>query len=441
MTISGEKEKNNFQRVVRLGAILVALGIGIVIGVYFLLDFIYSTEDNLPKCPPDDPTCEVEFSQIQITDIESFTKKGKYKASIVQGLVSDPIIQKALKESNEKDSRISELTRLQIYAPREIEWTTAKEPTPFMLSIMKNDISHFLKDNLVIQSEDFGEILFGEHIITNIHGANVATSIRTDNFDQSKDNWWKQAKKDENPNIFARNCSFDVSAQLYSEDIIMKISDDNGNLIGIMNSATPCNVTLQSSQIETKIEPVPLDNITPIGNYKISYLQELVSGPIIQNALRSSNQEFSAMTDIDILTLKDETDWPVPGDSKPTDFQVSIINNQVANLLRENLEAQTLESGKIQFPEMILTNAKGVNVASTDRTFNYIQSPYEWWQVAKANEILVRQCGFDITIKTHSEDIIIAIYDEGGEFVGILNSANSCDVVLEKPPYFYGNSN
>jgi hypothetical protein len=90
---------------------------------------------------------------------------------------------------------------------------------------------------------------------------------------------------------------------------------------------------------------------------------------------------------------------------------------------------------------MILTNAKGVNVASTDRTYNYIQSQYEWWQVGKANEILVRHCGFDVSIKMHSEDIILAIYDVNGEFVGVLNSATPCDVVLNKPPYFYGDSN
>ncbi len=438
MTISGEKEKNNFQRVVRLSAILVALGIGIVIGVYFLLDFIYSTEDNLPKCPPDDPTCEVEFSQIQITDIESFTKKGKYKASIVQGLVSDPKIQTSLKESNEKDSKISPLTRLQIYAPREIEWITAKDPTPFMLSIINNDIADFLRNNLVIQSEEFGDIVFGEHILTNLYGPNVAVTIKTDNYDQSNDNWWKESEKIGNP--FARQCDFDESAQMFSEDIIVKIWDDKGEFIGIMNSATPCDITQKSTEIETKIEPVPLDNITPIGHYKISVLQEIMSEPQIQDALKKSNLEWGKPCP-NMEKLRLEIEWPPPNKGEPTPLQLSVLENDVANILRDNLVMQSEEFGEIVFFEYILTDACGVNVAITERTYNYIQYPDEWWQVAKANDFLTRHCGWDKSVKASSEDIIIAIYDDNGEFAGILNSATACDVILNKAPYFYGDSN
>jgi len=102
---------------------------------------------------------------------------------------------------------------------------------------------------------------------------------------------------------------------------------------------------------------------------------------------------------------------------------------------------QSEEFGEIVFFEFILTDACGVNVAITERTYNYIQYPDEWWQLAKANDILVRQCGWDKSVKMSSEDIIIAIYDEKGDFTGILNSATACDVILNKPAYFYGDSN
>ncbi len=54
---------------------------------------------------------------------------------------------------------------------------------------------------------------------------------------------------------------------------------------------------------------------------------------------------------------------------------------------------------------------------------------------------LIRHCGKDISINMNSEDIIIKIYDKSGEFIGILNVATPCDVVLVKPPNFYGDSN
>jgi len=61
--------------------------------------------------------------------------------------------------------------------------------------------------------------------------------------------------------------------------------------------------------------------------------------------------------------------------------------------------------------------------------------------VASQNDVLVRQCGWDKSIQMNSEDIIIQIFDKNDEFVGILNSASTCDVILSKPALFYGDSN
>jgi len=420
MTNSAEKEKINYSRVAPLLALTFAVGFGVATGAFFLIfceecftipliDEELTFED---KCA-NDPRCIIPSPEIDET--KNFTKIGKYKFAFLQGLVREPIIQEALKESIEKDEKMDSSIRTQIKAQREKEWTSSTESTPFMLSIINNDIADFLRDNLEIQSEEFGDIVFGEHILTNLYGPNVAVTIKTDNYDQSNDNWWKEAEKGGNP--FARQCDFDESAQMFSEDIVVKIWDEKGNFIGIMNSATPCDVTQRSAKIETKIEPVPLDNITPLGHYKISVLQELLNEPQIQNTLRKSNQEWGA-TCPNMIKLREEINWPPPNTGEPTTLQLSVLNNNVANLLRENLVLQSEEFGEIAFFEFILTDACGVNVAITERTYNYIQYPDEWWQVAKANDILVRQCGWDKSIKMSSEDIIISIYDDGGKFAG-----------------------
>ena len=310
-----------------------------------------------------------------------------------------------------------------------------------MNSIIENDVSDFLRDNLVIKSEEFGFVTFGEHILTNEFGPNIAVSIKTDNYDQSQDEWWQQSYRDIDGQPFARECEFDSSAGIFSEDLVIKIKNSKGDFVGILNSATPCDVTLKSSESIAKIEPVPIDNITPIGHYKISYLQEMSSHQAIQNALKSSNQEFSTMNNDDLSKLKEETEWIRPGSGEPNAFQNSILENNVANILRENLVVQTQEFGQIQFPEMILTNAKGVTIASSERTYNYIQTEDEWWQVASQNDVLVRQCGPDKSINMNSEDIIIKVFDENGGFIGILNSATPCNVILNKPLFFYGDSN
>ena len=371
-----------------------------------------------------------------------YTDIGKEKRDFLLKLVSEPEIQLALKNSNERDSKMSQDIRTQIYLQKEKEWIQAQKNTPFMNSIINNDMSRFLHNNHIIQSDKFGYLSFGEHILTNIYGPNVSVSIKTDNYDQSNDDWWQIAYRDERGEPFARTCEFDSSAGMFSEDIVIKITDnDTGQFIGILNSATPCNVTKESLEEEVKIIPVPLDNISPVGLSKISYLKELVENPIIQNTLKLSNEEFSGLNDKDLLNLKEKTDWPKPGTGEPNPLQISILDNQVSDLLRQNLKVPSKDFGEFEFPEMILTNAKGINIASTNITFSYIQYEDEWWQIAVQKDGLVRHCGKDISINISSEDIIIKIQDQKGEFIGILNAATPCDVVLVKPPNFYGDSN
>jgi hypothetical protein len=365
---------------------------------------------------------------------------GDYKISQLQDLLNNPRIQEALKSSNDQFSAMSPPVLEKFMESKENEWLSAPKDksTQFMLSIINNEVADILREKLVIQSEEFGEGVFGEHILTNSYGANVAVTGRTDNYDQTKDDddWWQKTKQ---VGLYIRQCTWDKSAEMNSEDIAVKIFDDQGKFLGILNSATPCDVlTAKTLENIIKIEIVPSDNISPKGNYKISKLQELMKSPIIQKALKTSNEEFSAMA-VEVSTLNEDIKWPTEGE--PTALQLSIINNEVADILRENMETKSEEFDRIFFGEFILTNAYGANVASTMRTFDYIHNTQEWWQVAAENGILVRQCGLDESVQMYSEDIIIAIYDDAGEFVGVLNSATPCDVILNKSPVFYGDSN
>lgn len=442
-----QNNKNSGSNHIALAVVLsFVIGFGIATGAYFVIfcqDCITPETQNLDipqdKCA-NDPRCIRQIPED--SGIEAIvTPVGEEKSRVLQELVRDPIIQNALKSANQKDSKMSDDIRAQIYFQREKEWTSSLTNTPFMNSIIENDVSDFLRDNLVIESDGFGFVTFGEHILTNEFGPNIAVSIKTDNYDQSQDEWWRQSYRDIDGKPFARECEFDSSAGIFSEDLVIKIHDENGEFIGILNSATPCDVTLKSAEQITKIEPVPLDNITPIGLYKISYLQELVKNPTIQNTLKSSNHEFASIGVKELAQLKEETEWPSPETGEPNAFQKSILENKVSELLRENLRVDSKQYGYILFPEMILTNAKGVTISSTERTYNYIQTNDEWWQVASENNVLVRQCGPDKSINMNSEDIIIKVFDEGGEFIGILNSATPCNVILNKPLFFYGDSN
>ena len=442
MVISNKKKSN---RVALLIVLSFAAAFGVATGAYFfiLCDECLGSDGGEPPSPEEKcdenptPCIDVDVTVVNSTIASEI---GFEKVAFLEKLVKEPIIQNALKISNQKAEDMDEDIRNQINVMNEKTWTESINPTPFMMSIFENDVADFLRDNHVKPSEEFGDVVFGEHILTNIYGPNVAVSVITDNYLQSNDDWWQQMFQDPEHKRFARECEFDSSAQMFSEDLVIGIFDEKGELIGIMNSATPCDVTQDYLDADKSIKPVIEERFSDIGKHKIFVLQELMKDPTIQEALKRSNQEFSSFTDEDLSELKEKTPWPKPGE-EPIEFQLSIIQNEVSDIMRNKLNVTSDKFGELQFPEMILTNAKGVNVASTDRTYNYIQFFEEWWIVASENKVLVRECGYDRSVQMNSEDIIIQIFDKNDKFIGILNSASTCDVISDRTTQFYGDSN
>ena len=442
MEISNKKKSN---RVALLIVLSFAAGFGAATGAYF---FILCEEcfdpDGGETLGPEEK-CEKSLTICINATKSTFNSTiaseiGHEKVKFLEKLVKEPIIQNALKDSNQKNEKMGEDIRYQINIIREKTWTTSINPTAFMMSIFGNDVADFLRENHVKPSEEFGDVVFGEHILTNIYGPNVAVSVITDNYLQSNDEWWQKAFHDPEHEPFARECEFDSSAQMFSEDLVISIFDEKGKLIGIMNSATPCNVTQDYLDADKSIQIVREERFSDIGKHKIFVLQELMKDPVIQEALIRSNQEFLSFTDEELLELKEKKPWSKPEEA-PTEFQLSIINNEVADILRDNLKIESDDYGELQFPEMILTNVKGVTIASSDRTYNHVQFFEEWWIKASENKVLVRECGYDRSIQMNSEDIIIQIFDKNDEFIGILNSASTCDVISDKPALFFGDSN
>ncbi|MDH3793896.1 MAG: hypothetical protein OER78_02325 [Nitrosopumilus sp.] len=160
------------------------------------------------------------------------------KISHLKDLAKNPTLQEQLREENKKFEKMGEQNRLDFIQQKEIEWVSTPKAklTPFMKSKINNLISDQLRENLVIHHEKYGELRFGEFIITNVYGGNFATTVRTDNYDQSVEKWWQLAKKH---GIVIRHPSWDESADMISSDINIRIEDDSGNLLGILNAATP----------------------------------------------------------------------------------------------------------------------------------------------------------------------------------------------------------
>jgi len=122
---------------------------------------------------------------------------------------------------------------------RDWQWTSANkdEVTPFMTQLIESDTSKFLRE--VIEDDKQKEQVFviSEIILTNSLGANVAQTGKTTDYDQSDEDWWKQAKK----NGVHVNVGYDESVGAQSADTSVRIIDDVGRFLGILKIVATLN--------------------------------------------------------------------------------------------------------------------------------------------------------------------------------------------------------
>jgi len=208
-------------------------------GLQYLLDngmLKVSTESSKPPAPiPEtEETSETEELETQegFTDLDLLT----FKVIQLQELASNSKIIQAVIDSNTKFEAMDD--PYQYIIEKDEEWL--KQPknkvSPFMGTLIENPTSKILKTKSVITTEKFGDVLFPELIVTNAYGANIAITIRTDDYNQGKEIWWIKAKQND---VQFRDTVWDESAKIFSADIIMTIVNENGQFIGVLNAATP----------------------------------------------------------------------------------------------------------------------------------------------------------------------------------------------------------
>ena len=163
---------------------------------------------------------------------------------------------------------------------------------------------------------------------------------------------------------------------------------------------------------------------TDLTTFKVLQLQQLVANPVIIQAIINSNAEFDAMDDPYLYVVETDAEWKNYPKDKTSPFMYLLIENKAANILKTKLVIETEEFGDVLFPELIVTNAFGANVAITHRTDDYNQGDEVWWIKTKKTDVHFRDTMWDESAKTYSADIVIRIVDENGHFIGVLNAAN-----------------
>ena len=145
-------------------------------------------------------------------------------------ILESPLVHNLLDTSNSNFDNFDDIQLL--IAEREEKWVTSEShvKTNTMKEVMDNEASELFA-NMVMFSKEINEGLLQEIILTNAHGANVAMSQRTTDYDQSDEEWWYLAR---DRGVYFGTPEFDESTQVDSWTMSLRITNSDNRFMGVI---------------------------------------------------------------------------------------------------------------------------------------------------------------------------------------------------------------
>ena len=145
--------------------------------------------------------------------------------------LESPLVRRVLGESNRKYDALSD-TELH-WKQFNNDWgqLIADENEDIDSGLLNKELSLALKNKQVSMSRFSNYNIFGEVLITNAYGANVAVTRKTTDFRQDDELWWQLAKEN---GLYVSDVVFDESAGIFSIEICLRINDVDGAFAGVL---------------------------------------------------------------------------------------------------------------------------------------------------------------------------------------------------------------
>lgn len=181
----------------------------------------------------------------QVTGISTLTATSisnvlTTQIQLTQALALDEFIQLSL-EGRDATNDTTTLMRL------DEEWRAADAANdngaPVVKSVLENEASVHLREFA---------LLYPTHVeisLTDIYGATVAATSRTDDYYQADEEWWQYAYSGGNGGTYVSQPAFDEDSGVVSLQIAVPVINDDGSVVGIVNSTLDLRILVPSLEL------------------------------------------------------------------------------------------------------------------------------------------------------------------------------------------------
>lgn len=158
---------------------------------------------------------------------------------------------------------------------------------------------------------------------------------------------------------------------------------------------------------------------------KTSLIDELARDAALIEIVKSESQKSAAYSAEEIAAL--DLAWRTA--EGETALMQAIMANPASTRLKE------FRSAHPEFPEIFVTDVRGLNSAQTNRTSDYYQADEEWWVRAYSAGRGARYHGeieFDESAQAASIPLYVPIVNEEGQVIGIMKAVLDMDAVTRE---------
>ena len=158
---------------------------------------------------------------------------------------------------------------------------------------------------------------------------------------------------------------------------------------------------------------------------RVAELEVLSLSPNIVAQVQTGNLDNASLTAADIAAL--DNAWKDEDPAVET-LVAGIQENEVSAYLRQFMA---------KFPgeiEVFVTDARGLNVAMTERTGDYLQADEGWWTSAYhdgAGQSFIDEVEYDDTANSYAMNIATPVRDERGALIGVLRGTVDVSVIFD----------
>ena len=160
------------------------------------------------------------------------------------------LLEKALSASNEEFDKLANIKGY--ISQKDEEWISAPkdEITPFMRELIGNELSDTLKEEFMeFYEKKYGYKAFGEIIVTNKYGANVAQTGKTSDYKQDDEELWQIAKEQ---GFYVSDVEYCKIPDMYAISIGVRITNVAGDFIGVMKGVLDIKGVVREAEIAAK---------------------------------------------------------------------------------------------------------------------------------------------------------------------------------------------